>query len=187
MSEINNLLNSISNIKIDIKEAIENKGQIVTNFASYPNAILNIITENKKAKLFTSLEEMQADPNPSEGDIAVVYGIKEILLSQDKLPVQSLILPATVVLNEPVTKTYSLYGGPSSGSGCNLEIQLTASSCILKNQQTHNEYARYTSSDGITYNILGGSDVTINFGSSSSNNLGTLYWRMGKYTMAMTI
>ena len=52
MSEINNLLNSISNIKIDIKSAIENKGQNVTNFASYPNAILNIITENKKAKLF---------------------------------------------------------------------------------------------------------------------------------------
>lgn len=175
MSEINNLLNSISNIKIDIKEAIINKGQTVTNFASYPNAILNIITENKKAKLFTSLEEMQADPNPTEGDIAVVYGVREILLSQDKLPVQSLILPATVVLNEPVTKNYSLYGGPSSGSGCNLEIQLTASSCILKNQQTNKEYARYTSSDGITYNILGGSDVTVNFGSSSSNNLGTLY------------
>lgn len=42
MSEINNLLNNILNIKTDIKSAIENKGQNVSNLASYPNAIMNI-------------------------------------------------------------------------------------------------------------------------------------------------
>lgn len=42
MSEINNLLNNISNIKTDIKSAIESKGQNVTNLSSYPNAIRNI-------------------------------------------------------------------------------------------------------------------------------------------------
>ena len=42
MAQINDLLTNISNIKSDIKNAIENKGQNITNFDSYANAILNI-------------------------------------------------------------------------------------------------------------------------------------------------
>ena len=63
MSEINNLLNNITNIKTDIKSAIENKGQNVTNFASYPNAILNI----------------QSQPTQAEGDILLFSNINEML------------------------------------------------------------------------------------------------------------
>ena len=44
MAELNNLLDNVLNIKNDIKSAIENKGQNITNFSSYPNAILNIDT-----------------------------------------------------------------------------------------------------------------------------------------------
>jgi len=47
MNELTNLLDNVLNIKTDIKAAIQNKGQSVTNFASYPNAILNITSRRR--------------------------------------------------------------------------------------------------------------------------------------------
>lgn len=48
MTELNNLLNNIQNIQINIGQAIVNKGQDITDFASYPNAILNIQSGGRK-------------------------------------------------------------------------------------------------------------------------------------------
>ena len=75
MTELNNLLETIQNIKINIGNAIENKGQTVTNFASYPNAILNIKAAEGDILLFSNLSEMNNYTNMNEGDLALVYDI----------------------------------------------------------------------------------------------------------------
>lgn len=75
MTELNNLLENIQNIKINIGNAIENKGQTVTNFASYPNAILNIKAAEGDILLFSNLSEMNNYTNMNEGDLALVYDI----------------------------------------------------------------------------------------------------------------
>ena len=48
MSNINDQLENIINIKTSIKNSIINKGQNVTNFSSYANAILNIISGSNR-------------------------------------------------------------------------------------------------------------------------------------------
>ena len=77
MAQLNDLLTNISNIKNDMKQAIINKGQTVTNFASYPNAILNIQSggsgDEGDIKLFETVEELNNDPNPSTDKLACVY------------------------------------------------------------------------------------------------------------------
>lgn len=77
MTQLNDLLSNVTNIKNDIKQAIINKGQTVTNFASYPNAILNIQTgrsgDEGDIKLFSTVEELNNDPDAQEGDLACVY------------------------------------------------------------------------------------------------------------------
>ena len=79
MSEINNLLNNIVNIKTDIKSAIENKGQNVTNFASYPNAISNIVSGGGSNSyegdipVYNTIQEMQSHSGANVGDLALVY------------------------------------------------------------------------------------------------------------------
>jgi len=55
-----------------MKLAIAKKGQTVTNFASFSNAILNIQSEGDI--LFSNITEMQSNI-ANEGDLALVYDI----------------------------------------------------------------------------------------------------------------
>lgn len=75
MAQLNDLLSNIYNIKNDMKQAIINKGQTVTNFASYPNAILNITSGSSEGDilLFSNLNEMNSYTNANTGDLALVY------------------------------------------------------------------------------------------------------------------
>ena len=77
MAQLNDLLSNITNIKNDIRQAIINKGQTVTNFASYPNAILNIQAGGYDGDilLFSNLNEMNNYSNANLGDLALVYDI----------------------------------------------------------------------------------------------------------------
>jgi len=75
MAQLNDLLTNISNIKNDMKQAIINKGQNVTNFASFSNAILNIQSGSAgDILLFSNISEMQSNI-ANEGDLALVYDI----------------------------------------------------------------------------------------------------------------
>lgn len=75
MAQLNDLLSNIYNIKNDMKQVIINKGQTVTNFASYPNAILNITSGSSEGDilLFSNLNEMNSYTNANTGDLALVY------------------------------------------------------------------------------------------------------------------
>lgn len=80
MAQLNDLLSNIYNIKNDMKQAIINKGQTVTNFASYPNAILNIQSRSSEGDilLFSNLNEMNSYTNANTGDLALVYDMNNL-------------------------------------------------------------------------------------------------------------
>ena len=76
MTELNNLLENIQNIQVNIGRAITNKGQMVTNFADYPNAILNIGSDiSNSILLFSNISELNNYTTANIGDLAVVYDI----------------------------------------------------------------------------------------------------------------
>lgn len=103
MAEINDLLSNISNIKTDIKSAIKNKGQNVTNFASYPNAISNIVSGGEGVKQYDSLENMYADiSNAHNGDLATVYASSQAGITETT-EFQVATFPQTVVLDEALS------------------------------------------------------------------------------------
>jgi len=61
-----------------MKLAIAKKGQTVTNFASFSNAILNIQSEGDI--LFSNITEMQSNI-ANEGDLALVYDINTLQIN----------------------------------------------------------------------------------------------------------
>lgn len=75
-------LNTINIIKANIKTAIENKGQTVTNFGSYPEAINNIVGSSNNVErvtptchIFYNEEDAQNFDEYMLGDKALVYNI----------------------------------------------------------------------------------------------------------------
>lgn len=117
-------------------------------------------TYEGKVLLFDSMDKMNAS-TPAINTYGVVMGTILEPMDEEDLPFKTLTLQRTITLSETVAAgtTYALYTG--SGSGCQLEIQLTRTSCVLRNQDTSTDYARYTSSDGKTYRQSYGS-TTLN-------------------------
>ena len=154
MAELNDLLSNISNIKTDIKSAIENKGQNVTNFASYPNAISNIVSGGSGGVYqYSSLENMYNDvPNRSNGDIGVVYESSQAGITKDTI-FQAAIFPETVVLESSFSDSASLNFMAVDESGYGLSGTISASGFTLNTSMWSNPRIeiQYTSSDGITY------------------------------------
>ena len=100
MSFVNNL-NTINSIKHNIKNAIETKGQIVTNFASYPASIENIVSGG--VYQYDSLENMYADiSNAHTDDLAVVYASTQAPITATT-EFQVATFPQTVVLDEALS------------------------------------------------------------------------------------
>ncbi len=73
-------LTQVNLIKQNIKNAIINKGQTVTNFLSYPGAIENIQSGGSgegDIALYKNISEMQAS-TANEGDLALVYSTNNL-------------------------------------------------------------------------------------------------------------
>lgn len=111
-------------------------------------------------KLYESTAAMQADSSAQEGDLGLVYADGYVPVTSSSLPLTTVVLPNTVTTSVTINTTYNLWAG--QGSGCNLEIDLTASSCRIYNQNTMQDYATYTSSDGKNYTFASGTK-TITF------------------------
>ena len=110
MSTIVQDLNTLQDARDDMKTALENKGMTVTNdIRTYANAIANIPSGSGSGdvKLFDTVEHMQADPNPSEGDLAVVYR-EELTAVTEESEFDSCTFPNEVVLDEAFTD--NIYG-----------------------------------------------------------------------------
>lgn len=101
-------------------------------------------------KQFATVEEMQADQDAKEGDLAVVYGVRDIGVSYGIKGITTLSFPETVVLPEAVTSNYSWR---SSGSMFDTtSFELTATSFKFSSGRFNSgTKVSYTSEDGITY------------------------------------
>lgn len=106
-------------------------------------------TGDVPVKLFETEEQMQADTTAKEGDLAIVYGIREIGVSYGMESITKLSFPEVVVLPETVASNYSWR---SSGSIFDMtSFELTATRFKFSNGRLGGTSVSYTSEDGVTY------------------------------------
>lgn len=104
-------------------------------------------------KLFETVEDMQADENAQEGNLAVVYK-KELQNMTVDTQTQYIIFPETVILPEAITSNYSCGLKYVDETFQLYSISLNSTSFSFSHMHMPSEYiyVTYTSTDGITYN-----------------------------------
>ena len=107
-------------------------------------------------KLFDTVEHMQADPNPSEGDLAVVYR-DELVPPSPGDTFRYFSPPATVIFDTPITTTTTLTIGTFIRV---LNCTLTPTGFSVSGRAAIPAFVTitYTSSDGVTYTKVAGED-----------------------------
>jgi len=169
MSTIVQDLNTLQDARDDMKTALENKGMTVTNdIRTYANAIANIPSGSGSGdvKLFDTVEHMQADPNPSLGDLAVVYR-NEIQPVTEESEFDSCTFPNEVVLDEAFTgDIYGSFRAVDSSSGYfDGMVEMSSSSFRFDGYGDNGEIrVEYESTDGVTYTRTDGGDALKEFG-----------------------
>lgn len=117
-------------------------------------------------KLFETEQAMQADPNPQEGDLAVVYRNELEGITGDS-EFSSCIFPNTVVLDEAFTGSISgAFGGTEQGVTFAAVVEVSSSRFIFSDYVESEIIAQYTSQDGITYTRTDGGEELQEFGTT---------------------
>lgn len=127
---------------------------------------VNVPQTGGAVKLFATEQAMQADPNPSEGDLAVVYR-EEIQPVQEDSEFDSCIFPNTVVLDEAFSD--SIYGSFRSTGSSYFDGMVEMSSSRFRFNgwgDSGNINVQYTSSDGITYTRTDSGEELQEFGTA---------------------
>ena len=103
-------------------------------------------------KLFETQEEMQADTNAQEGDLAVVYR-EEIQNMTVDTQTQYITFPETVTLSSAITENYyCMLRAVDTSTMFDGQVQLSASSFRFDGYSESDMIrVQYSSSDGITY------------------------------------
>ena len=163
-------LNSIKNSKADIKQALIDKGQNPTNvFADYAQLIKNIPSGSGggDVKLFETIADMQADTDPQEGDLAIVYRDNPQPVQGDS-EFSSCIFPNTVVLDEAFTGSiYGGFGATDQSVTFAAVVEVSSSRFSFSDYgESSNINVQYTSSDGITYTRTDGGEELVEFGTA---------------------
>lgn len=149
--------------------ALANKIGITPEKIAKGNSILGIEGAHEGGssdiKLFETTDEMQADPNAKEGNLAVIYrsAVRNATAS-DRF--SSARFPQTVVLPTAMTSSADvMYRATDNSVMFDCWGQLNGTmfdmSCYSESGETR---IRYTSSDGITYTRTDGGDETMDFG-----------------------
>ena len=118
-------------------------------------------------KLFDTVEHMQQDPSPSEGDLAVVYRSELEGITEDS-EFSSCIFPNTVVLDEAFTGSINGgFGATDQGVVFAATIEVSSSRFRFSDYVKSGEIiAQYTSQDGITYTRTDGGEELQEFGTT---------------------
>lgn len=142
-------------------------------------------------KLFTSIVNMQADPNPQIGDKAVVYNSTDGNYFNVGVDAQYFSCPNVVDLNEAVvsTTTINVRNNDSSSYYPTGTITLTPTSFELvtsANPVLGTTYSKvtYTSEDGVTYTRTDSGDEVISTGNKihvAPDSVSTFTENMGKF------
>ena len=164
MAQINNDLETLKTARDNMKTALEGKGQTVTkDIRTYAAAISNIPTGGGDVKLFETVEEMQLDPSPNEGDLAVVYR-NEIQPVTGDSEFSSCIFPNEVVLDEVFTDSISGMFRAVDDSWFDGNVDMSSSSFRFDGFGETMVSVTYTSNDGITYTRTDGGEELQEFG-----------------------
>ena len=154
MSELKTNLEAILQEKQDkiIPENIKKDVQIFDVIGTYEGSGSS---SNGDVKLFETVEEMQADENSKEGDLAVVYR-SEIQNMTVSTQTQYITFPETVTLPSAVTSDYNCRLRAVDASTMfdgNIMLRQTLFS-FEGFSETSMISVRYESEDGITYNRI---------------------------------
>ena len=116
-------------------------------------------------KLFATVEEMKADANAKEGDLAIVYR-SEVKNATVDSKFQVAAFPDTVVLDTAITDYVEVrYRAVDSSIMFECMGQLDSSNFIMDcYTETGNIRIQYTSSDGITYTRTDSTGNPVDFG-----------------------
>ena len=152
MADTSNLTNFLG----DIADAIRTKKETTEEIpaANFDTEILSIETGSGigDVKLFETIDEMQADKNPNEGDLAIVYK-SEIQNMTADTQTQYITFPETVVLPEAFTgDAFCMLRAIDDSVMFDGQVMLSQSMFDF-NGYTSSGMIRvqYISSDGITY------------------------------------
>lgn len=142
--------------KTALAQAIINKGTPITNlenptFSELITGVSAIEAGTQGAKLFTSIEEMNASTEDKEGDLAIVYNApEEAITATTKIDILS--FPEVVELETATTSSASAYLVSVKDANMRVcQLNLSKTSFIVRDYETYNIIARYSSSDSITY------------------------------------
>ena len=150
MSELKSKLNRILDIK-NTKIIPENIKKDIEIFD-----IIGTLEEgggSGDVKLFDTIEHMQADLNPKENDLAIVYR-EELQAVQEDSEFDNCTFPSTVVLDEAFTdEIYGRFRVVDSSSGWfDGRVEMSSSSFRFNGYGESDEIrVEYESQDGITY------------------------------------
>lgn len=117
-------------------------------------------------KLFETIAGMQADPNPQEGDLAIIYRDATQPINGNS-EFDSCIFPNEVVLDEAFTGSISgAFGATEQGVVFATTVEVSSSRFIFSNYAESEIIAQYTSQDGITYIRTDGGEELVEFGTT---------------------
>lgn len=146
----------MSNLKTNLEAILQEKqDKIIPENIKKDISIFDIIgtyTGIGEVKLFETEEEMQADENAQEGDLAVVYR-EELQNMTAETQTQYVTFPETVTLTEAVTSSYyCMLRAVDTSVMFDSQVQLNASSFRFNGySETGMIMVQYTSTDGLTY------------------------------------
>ena len=162
-------LQTIKDARDNIKVAIENKGAtgITDDITTYADLIDNISGDSSgDVKLFETIEEMQVDPNPSDGDLAVVYR-EEIQPINEESEFDSCTFPNTVVLSEAITNSFYTSFGAVDGTWYQGDFDINPDYAYFNAWGESGHIGiEYSTVDSITYTRTDGGDELQEFGTT---------------------
>lgn len=173
MSSIEDKLLYLEQTKSLIRDAIEEKGQSITDedtFRSYVDKIKNIESGSGDVKLFKSLDELTSSTNNNEGDIALIYDDTPtpIQLNQDKIGpfdksvsiianLKEITFSNTITSgSESIIYDSNIYGSNISGSIGPYQIYIQRGNNYLDiwlSPMQSSLFCSYTSTDGKVYTL----------------------------------
>ena len=167
MAQLNTDLETIKTARDNMKTALEGQGQTVTkDIRTYAQAIANISGGSGDVKLFETVEEMQEDPNPQEGDLAVVYR-EELTGVTEESEFDSCTFPNTVVLDEAVTGNVGARFRQVDDGYFDGLINMSSTVFMFQGFGESSEIrVEYESQDGITYIRTDGGEELQEFGTT---------------------
>ena len=162
------------NINVSVSPILQNKtirenGSYTAdqNYDGLGTVLVNVPSGSGDVKLFDTVEHMQADQSPSEGDLAVVYR-EEVQPVTEESEFDSCVFPQTVVLDEAFTGSiYGRFGAVNPIVIFDGTVEMSSSRFRFRGRgESDNINVQYTSSDGITYTRTDGGEELQEFGTT---------------------